>query len=269
MHCCQLTTKLMTRFLGLELNKYREIPPWAKAMANPDVAPWQKQGEFPSTDWGDPKSSSGKQSIIESPQKVNRQETVDPSTQLTLPERRSSILPGSATLENTDPVRSIPGRQGYFIEGDDMIPRRKGRQLPKHTRLQERDIHEERVIPTQSFAEHIEVKRSWPEPREKGERRMTSANYSAVEIHGFFGLIDDGSDGSGRMLVVHVPRWVKGYFMDIKQGDVIHVYHAKGLKIGAALTVLATGRHKYYGSGRRVTTCTICVPEEQWAPFAS
>ena len=98
---------------------------------------------------------------------------------------------------------------------------------------------------------------------------MTSGNYSAVEIHGFFGLIDDGSDGSGRMLVAHVPRWVKGYFMDIKQGDVIHVYHAKGLKIGAALTVLATGRHKYYGSGRRVTTCTICVPEEQWAPFAS
>jgi hypothetical protein len=115
----------------------------------------------------------------------------------------------------------------------------------------------------------VEVKRSWPEPRQKNERRMTAANYGAVEIHGFFGLIDDGSDGVGRMLVVHVPKWVKGFFLDIKQGDTIHVYHARGLKIGAALTVLSTGRHKYYSPGRKVTTCTICVPEEQWAPFAS
>lgn len=120
---------------------------------------------------------------------------------------------------------------------------------------------------TNSQTEVLEVKRSWPEQRQKNERRTTAANYSAVEIHGFFGLIDDGSDGAGRMLIVHVPKWVKGFFMDIKQGDTIHVYHAKGKKVGAALTVLATGRHKYYGSGRRVTTCTICVPEDQWAPF--
>jgi hypothetical protein len=257
----------MAQFLGLELNRHREVAPWAKAWANPDIAPWQKEGEFPSTDWMDPKSASSKTStFVQTPQKVNRQTTEDPG-QPTLPERRVSILPDSATLENTG---TDTDRQGYFIEGDDMIPRRKTRLLPKHTKIQERDNStEDRVLPNQSFIQHIEVKRSWPEPREKGERRMISANYSAVEIHGFFGLIDDGSDGSGRMLVVHVPRWVKGYFMDIKQGDVIHVYHARGLKIGAALTVLATGRHKYYGPGRRVTTCTICVPEEQWAPFAS
>lgn len=112
-----------------------------------------------------------------------------------------------------------------------------------------------------------EVKRSWPEPREKGERRVVAANYSAVEIHGFFGLIDDGSVGEGRMLIVHVPKWIRGYFLDIKQGDTLHVYHAKGSKIGGALTVLSTGRHQYYAPGRRVTTCTVCVPEEQWAPF--
>lgn len=113
-----------------------------------------------------------------------------------------------------------------------------------------------------------EVKRSWPDPPGKGERQIVAANYSAVEIHGFFGLIDDGSDGAGRMLIVHVPKWIRGYFLDIKQGDTLHVYHAKGKKVGGALTVLSTGRHKYYAPGRRVTTCTVCVPEEQWAPFA-
>lgn len=112
-----------------------------------------------------------------------------------------------------------------------------------------------------------EVRRSWPDPPGKGERQIVAANYSAVEIHGFFGLIDDGSDGAGRMLIVHVPKWIRGYFLDIKQGDTLHVYHAKGKKVGGALTVLSTGRHKYYAPGRRVTTCTVCVPEEQWAPF--
>ena len=118
-----------------------------------------------------------------------------------------------------------------------------------------------------SVPRNFSAERSWPEPRQKGERRLIAANYGAVEIHGFFGLIDDGSDGAGRMLIVHVPRWVKGYFMDIKQGDTIHVYHGKGLKVGGRLTVLATGRHEYKRPGRRVTTCTICVPEEQWVPF--
>ena len=87
-----------------------------------------------------------------------------------------------------------------------------------------------------------------------------------MEIHGFFGLIDDGPAASGRMLIVHVPKYVRGYFLDIKDGDDIHVCHVNG-KLGRRLRVLATGRHKYYPPGRRVTTCTICVPEEQWVDF--
>ena len=62
-------------------------------------------------------------------------------------------------------------------------------------------------------------KRSWA-----GTQRICAANYAAVEIHGFYGLIDDGSEGAGRMLILHVPRWVKSYFMDIRQGDTLHVY---------------------------------------------
>lgn len=95
---------------------------------------------------------------------------------------------------------------------------------------------------------------------------IRASSYSAVEIHGFFGLIDDGSASGGRMLIAHVPKYVRGYFLDIKDGDVIHICHVNG-KRGGRLRVLAVGRHKYYAPGRRVTTCTICVPEEQWADF--
>lgn len=104
--------------------------------------------------------------------------------------------------------------------------------------------------------------RTWPE----APRRLSAASYAAVEIHGFFGLIDDGSDMAGRVLIAHVPKWVRGYFLDIRQGDTLHVNRADG-KMGGVLTVLSTGRHKYYSPGRKVSTCTILVPEEQWAPF--
>jgi hypothetical protein len=95
------------------------------------------------------------------------------------------------------------------------------------------------------------------------KRQISPSSYAAMEIHGFFGLIDDGSDAAGRMLIVHIPKWIRGYFMDIRDGDDIHVVHVSG-KSGGVLHVLATGRHRYYSPGQRVTTCTICVPEEQW-----
>ena len=98
---------------------------------------------------------------------------------------------------------------------------------------------------------------------EKKVRRITPSCYNAMEIHGFFGLVDDGLCSSGRMLIVHQPSWVRGYFIDIKDGDDIHVWHVSGSS-GGVLRVLSTGRHRYYSPGQKVTTCTICVPEEQW-----
>ena len=100
----------------------------------------------------------------------------------------------------------------------------------------------------------------------KRRKRITPSNYSAMEIHGYFGLIDDGSCSQGRMLICHVPSWVRGQFLDVKGGDEVHAWHVSG-KTGGVLTVLDSGRHRYYSPGARVTTCTICVPEEQWERF--
>ena len=101
------------------------------------------------------------------------------------------------------------------------------------------------------------------EGEERKTRRITPSCYNAMEIHGFFGLVDDGSCSSGRMLIVHQPSWVRGGFLDIKDGDDIHVWHVSG-STGGVLRVLSTGRHRYYSPGQKVTTCTVCVPEEQW-----
>jgi hypothetical protein len=98
---------------------------------------------------------------------------------------------------------------------------------------------------------------------ERRVRRITPSCYNAMEIHGFFGLVDDGPCSSGRMLIVHQPSWVRGHFLDIRDGDDIHVWHVSGTA-GGVLRVLSTGRHRYYSPGQRVTTCTVCVPEEQW-----
>ena len=98
---------------------------------------------------------------------------------------------------------------------------------------------------------------------ERRVRRITPSCYNAMEIHGFYGLVDDGPCSSGRMLIVHQPSWVRGQFLDIRDGDDIHVWHVAG-RAGGVLRVLSTGRHRYYSPGQRVTTCTVCVPEEQW-----
>ena len=185
--------------------------------------------------------------------------------------RRSSVAPDVPEIIRMDPVNPAQGRRQEFYTGGDDLPRNNRRILPQHAREEAQEyepIQQRKDL--QSKDQHIthETKRSWPEPPSKGERRIVSSNYSAVEIHGFFGLIDDGSAGEGRMLIVHVPKWIRGYFLDIKQGDTLHVYHARGKKVGGVLTVLSTSRHKYYAPGRRVTTCTVCVPEEQWAPFS-
>lgn len=98
---------------------------------------------------------------------------------------------------------------------------------------------------------------------ERRVRRITPSCYNAMEIHGFYGLVDDGPCSAGRMLIVHQPSWVRGQFLDIRDGDDIHVWHVAG-KVGGVLSVLSTGRHRYYSPGQKVATCTVCVPEEQW-----
>lgn len=214
------------------------------------IPPWQAEE--------DPLNLSGHSTV------PGRRSSVYEPSVLVPDARRSSILPPVV-----EPIPDAPeiiriDRSEYYT-GEEPL-RRQRKVLPSHSNriqaLTEADeTHTDHLIPR-------EVKRSWPEPGQKGERRIVSSNYAAVEIHGFFGLIDDGSTGEGRMLIVHVPSWIRGYFLDIKQGDTLHVYHATGKKVGGILTVLSTGRHKYYAPGRRVTTCTVCVPEEQWAPFS-
>lgn len=144
------------------------------------------------------------------------------------------------------------------------IPVRKRERILK---IDEGPVQRRRAFPKADEAKEetgpLLPTRSWQEP----VRRISHASYSAVEIHGFYGLIDDGSDAAGRVLIVHVPKWIRGYFIDIKQGDTLHVNRVDG-KAGGTLTVLSTGRHKYFPPGRRVTTFTVCVPEEQWAPFS-
>jgi hypothetical protein len=64
------------------------------------------------------------------------------------------------------------------------------------------------------------------------------------------------------MLESSHSQWVRGYFMDIWRWR----WYSRGIRFGYArwaLHVLATGRHRHYFPGQRVTTCTICIPDKQ------
>jgi hypothetical protein len=263
--CYTCLSNSMKQFLGLELNRHTVVPPWARAMANQDIPPWQKESPFNNFDKLD--SFHNFKKTVEMTEPSKSQTALEPLVMRDKLDNLHNL--DNLDLRHLEPVQDWQP-PGYFT-GED-APMRQKRLLPNtiYTKGDSQPIapNNSKNISNTKTGKLKEVKRSWPEPREKNERRTIAANYAAVEIHGFFGLIDDGSAGEGRMLIVHVPRWVRGYFLDIKQGDDLHVYHSKGKRVGAALNVLSTGRHKYYPPGSRVTTCTVCVPEEQWAPFS-
>lgn len=173
-------------------------------------------------------------------------------------------------------------RPGYEIR-EPPQSRRKGRKLPGIEETEKEDVKQERedadallydLDPDSKVrASNVLPKASRPSrvktpPVYGGECRLRvcPSNYTAMEIRGFFGLIDDGSASQGRMLIVHVPGWIKGYFLELKDGDDIHAAHVNG-KVGGVLRVLAVGRHRYYSPGHKVSTCTVCVPEHQWERF--
>ena len=99
-------------------------------------------------------------------------------------------------------------------------------------------------------------------------RRLGRSLYDAVQTHGHFGMVDSGETHGGvRRIIVHVPKRSRGYFLDIKPGEVIHANSGRGKPVGGRLDVQYVTRHQYFAPGRPVTSCVIGVPEEQWMRF--
>lgn len=246
------------RTLGLQLKEL--MPPWSRSvLCDSRVPPWEKEAAWqegtPSTWGGEPGSDwqtehpSNREGEPHWAAPTWEKAANAPS----LGPRQASRLPDPMKMENPP----APRKRSSLLKVDEGLVQRRRRAFP-----QVGDEQETQPLLSAHTAQCPQPTRAWPDE----PSRISAASYSAVEIHGFFGLIDDGSDASGRTLIVHIPKWIRGYFMDFRQGDTLHVNRVDG-KMGGVLTVLSTGRHKYYAPGRRVSTCTICVPEEEWAPF--
>ena len=92
------------------------------------------------------------------------------------------------------------------------------------------------------------------------------SSYDALESHGRFHLIDTGElVGGARLIVLRLPRRTRGCFLDPRVGEVICANSARGgHAVGGRLDVQFVTRHKYFPSGRAVTSCVVGVPDEQW-----
>ena len=98
-------------------------------------------------------------------------------------------------------------------------------------------------------------------------RQICAGNYTSVEIHGLYGLIDQDPQGinkeGDRDVIAHMPRWVKGHSLDIRPGDVISVVglDQNNKKQQKLLMVTYTTPNKYYPPGARVSTLRLGVRE--------
>lgn len=93
--------------------------------------------------------------------------------------------------------------------------------------------------------------------------------YDAVDRKCRFGLLDtrENDINGWRLLTVVVPRWVKGYTLDFREGEKLLIMSTWMPSMIRTLTVGFMTPKKYYRPGTRVTMCTIGVPKEQWEPL--
>ena len=87
--------------------------------------------------------------------------------------------------------------------------------------------------------------------------------YDAMQSHGLFGLtLVDRTLAGACVLLLHVPRCNKRYFIDVKMGDQLQTI-TSGME-HMYLDVLFVTPDRYYAPGRRVTTMLLGVPDGQW-----
>lgn len=105
----------------------------------------------------------------------------------------------------------------------------------------------------------------------KDKKRIGPGQYSAIEVHGFYGLIDVlcdsqgdslGMSGTGyeKVLIVHTPSRIqdKSPMLNIKPGDFIDIVYIPNL-IRGKLEVTFVTRSKYFSPGCPVTSLQVGV----------
>lgn len=104
------------------------------------------------------------------------------------------------------------------------------------------------------------------ERAEDDDARVSSSHYAAVEVHGWFGLIDHGCPSKGvRELVAHTPRNNGGYTLDrLRAGQQIKVQPTSGPRHQEDLRVRFTTPARYYAPGARITTLAVGVDDSAW-----
>lgn len=104
------------------------------------------------------------------------------------------------------------------------------------------------------------------EPQSAPKKRVARSQYHAIETHGCFGLLDTGFvDPYGFVVVtVHVPRYVRGYVLNLAEGDEIHANNCFDATRSAVLHVGYVTPREYVAPGRKVTMCNIGIPAHEW-----
>ena len=99
-----------------------------------------------------------------------------------------------------------------------------------------------------------------PAPTHELRRTITPSNYDAIEIHGFFGVIDSGPDAyNDRMVVVHTPLGMdRSHMLSLRVGDAIPVVFLRKQEKGS-LEIKYITRSQYFAPGRSVSSMRLGV----------
>ena len=98
--------------------------------------------------------------------------------------------------------------------------------------------------------------------------RIGRSMYVATANNGTLGIIDKKTSVGGHsILLVHVPKKIKDFTLDLKVGECLTVRGLTRSSVQEPLCIMFVGRSQYFPPGKKVSSCVVGVDTAAWDRF--
>ena len=139
---------------------------------------------------------------------------------------------------------------------------------------QEEDVEhtEEEVEPPKHVQRPKRLAKSTPRSTQETEipkkSRIGRSMYVATANNGTLGIIDKKTSVGGHsILLVHVPKKIKDFTLDLKVGECLTVRGLTRSSVQEPLCIMFVGRSQYFPPGKKVSSCVVGVDTAAWDRF--
>ena len=125
-----------------------------------------------------------------------------------------------------------------------------------------------RVQRPKRLAKSTPQSQSTKETETRKKSRIGRSMYVATANNGTLGIIDKKTSVGGHsILLVHVPKKIKDFTLDLKVGECLTVRGLSRSSVQEPLCIMFVGRSQYFPPGKKVSSCVVGVDTAAWDRF--